>query len=140
MNTFLQIRIICADKSISKVPSIFSKYIICCFKSKCTQIFNKEYGSSSCISFSKNVNLPQSRNKCRKMMNNFIHRQSFIRELFFQRKIIFKSGSQLRGTSIHNRCTIKHPFFFRNIIIPNLSCMVINSLKKFSMNRNVFIC
>ena len=35
VNTFLQVRIVCTDKCISKIPRIFRKNIIGCSKAKC---------------------------------------------------------------------------------------------------------
>ena len=60
VNALLQICIVRTNKCISKIPRIFCKNIICRRETECPQIFNEEYCCGSCITFSKDMNLPQS--------------------------------------------------------------------------------
>ena len=71
------------------------------------------------------------------MMDDIIHWQSFIIKVFLLQNIIFQCSSQFWSTSIHNSCSIKHPFFFCNIIISNLTGIFVNTLKQFSVNWNI---
>ncbi len=47
------------DKCVSKIPCIFRKNIICCRKTKGSQILDKKYRRRSRITFSEDMNLPQ---------------------------------------------------------------------------------
>ncbi len=139
MNPHFQIIIIRPDQRIAKIPCIFCKYIITGFKAQRSNILNEKHCRSSGISFCKSMDLPQSGDKYRQVPDHFLYAQSLVAKCFFFRKIIFQRCPEFRSTPIYYRCSIQHPFFFCNIVIPDLTCMFIDSGKKLSMNRQIFI-
>ena len=60
----------------------------------------KEYRCRSGVALTENMDLPQSWNKKRKMVDDFIHRKVLIRELLLLRKIIVQCRPQLRGAAV----------------------------------------
>lgn len=63
-----------------------------------------------------------------------------------KQKGISKMSAQAVGSAVgHNSisliipCTVKHPFFFRYIVISDFSGVLIYTLKEFTMNRNILI-
>ena len=103
------------------------------------QIFDEKYRRRSGISLSEYMDLPQPRNEHRKVMDDFIHGKIAIGKIFFFGKIVNQSWSQLRSAAINHCLPIKHPFLFRNIIIPDTPCMRIDTGKQLSVDGNIFI-
>ena len=73
VNAVLQVIVICPDQRITKIPSILSKNIVCHIKAQRAQIFDKEYRRCSGVALTENMDLPQSGNKKREMMDDLIH-------------------------------------------------------------------
>ena len=81
VNAVLQVIVICPDQRITKIPSILSKNIVCHIKTQRAQIFDEEYRRCSGVALTENMDLPQSGNKKREMMDDLIHREILIGEL-----------------------------------------------------------
>ena len=114
VNTIFQIIIICPDQGITEIPRIFGKDIICYIKAQSTQILDKKHRCRSGITFSKYMNLLESRYKHCQMMDSRIHRKIFIRKLFLLREIIVKCCSQLCCTSVDYCRTVQHPSILKD--------------------------
>ena len=133
MDAVFHIIIVCPHKGIPEIPRILSKNIIRHIKAGRTQILDKKHCRRSGVSLSEYMDLPQPRNEQRKVMDDFIHGKIAIGEFFLLGKIVIQSGSQFRSAAIDHRRPIKHPFLFRNIVIPNTSCMRIDTGKQLSV-------
>ena len=72
-------------------------------------------------------------------MDDLIHREVLIGKLLLLREVIFQSRPQLRGTAIEDGRAIQHPFFLRDVVIPNAACVRINAGEQLSVNGKILI-
>ena len=72
-------------------------------------------------------------------MDDLIHREVLIGKLLLFREVIFQSRPQLRGTAIEDGRAIQHPFFLRDVVIPNAACVRIDAGEQLSVNGKIFI-
>jgi len=126
MNPVFQVIVIYPDQRITKISSILSKNIVYHIKTQRAQIFDKEYRPCSGVSLTENMDLPQSRNKKREMMDDLIHREILIEELLLFGEIIIQCCSRLRGTTVEHSRTrqMHHPINDMDAIVI-LFCLVV---------------
>ena len=116
---------------------MIGKRFIADVEAKRAQVFDCKHCCCTGIPLTESVNLPNSGYKLGYMCDSLVDIQVLITEILLLHEIIIERFAYAVGTGIKNSFAFQHPLPFGDIVIPDLSCKFIDTLKKAAMNGDI---
>ena len=111
------------------------KQVVRYIEAHITEVENRKHGSSSGITLTERMDLPQPRYELGDMVHKTVSVYFRIIEPAFLLQVVFNSFTNIRRRNIEHRISTEYPLLFCDIIIADLPCKLEYTVEYPTMNR-----